>query len=580
MKELFLTFNLPYLQEVQAIYDIAEICAQKGIDTVVISPGSRSAPLVLAFARHPKIQKHIAVDERCAAYLAMGMAQTSNKPVALVCTSGTAALNFAPAVAEAFYLGVPLVVLTADRPAEWVDQADGQTIRQQNLYGQHVKKSYQLPADYTHPDAVWFANRTLNEAINLATTPNQGPVHVNIPLREPLYPSDDFELTYSKVKVIARTHTYSKIHPSEWEVLKAEFNATEKKLLVLGQNSYSPEFTKELRSFIETSGIPLVADVTANAHFIKGDIIRHQDLFLANLHPEQLASLQPEMLISMGGSLISKHLKVFLRKFKPSLHWHISEGDNCPDTFTTLTRHIPISPFAFLKTANRTASGLDTEKNEDFAFLWHGADKIIGLKLKEYQKEIPFSDFSATFQILQSLPANSILHVGNSMSIRYVNFIGLNKPIEVYCNRGTSGIDGCLSTAIGCALKTTKTVTLLIGDLSFFYDSNALFQQSLPNNLKIVVLNNRSGNIFKVIDGPSHLPEGETYFETKHHLSVKFLAEGFGLAFLQAQEGSTLKKLMQELYSIQGAALLEINTNATQNVSALKEFPQYLKENR
>lgn len=562
----------------QAIYDIAELCSKKGIETVVISPGSRSAPLVLGFARHPRIEKRIVVDERCAAYMALGIAQVTGKPVALVCTSGTAALNFAPAITEAFYLQVPLLVLTADRPPEWVDQGDGQTIRQHQVYGQHVKKSYQLPTDYTHADSVWFANRALNEAINLALSEVKGPVHVNVPLREPLYPSTDFEMTYSKVRVLHRTGFYPKIEQKEWDAMKREFNSENKKLLVIGQQAFDQEFIKELRVFIEVSGIPLVADVTANAHFIKGDIIRHQDLFLANLTSEQLASLQPDMLITIGNSLVSKNLKTFLRRFKPNTHWHVAEGDTCPDTFKTLTRHIPVSPISFLKMANRTASGLDVEKNEEFSYLWHGANKIVGLKLAEYQKEMPFSDFSIVGLLLQSLPSNSLLHVGNSMAIRYVNFWGLQKQIEVFCNRGTSGIDGCLSTALGAALKTNKTVTLLIGDLSFFYDSNALFQQQLPPNLKIVVLNNHSGNIFKVIDGPSHLPEGEKYFETKHQLSVQFLAEGFGANYLKLKEETSLKKSLQELYATENCAILEIHTDATQNVGALKGFSQYVKD--
>lgn len=562
----------------QAIYDIAELCAQKGIETVVISPGSRSAPLVLGFARHPRIEKRIVVDERSAAYVALGMAQTSGKPVALVCTSGTAALNFAPAIAEAFYLQVPLLVLTADRPPEWIDQADGQTIRQHQLYGQHVKKSYQLPADYSHADAVWFANRAINEAINLSLAEVKGPVHVNVPLREPLYPSADFEMNYSRVRVLHRTSFYPKIEQKEWEKMKGEFNSESKKLVVIGQHGFDAEFIKELRVFVEVSGIPLVADVTANVHFIKGDIIRHQDLFLGNLTPEQLASLQPDMLITLGNSLVSKHLKTFLRKFKPNTHWHVAEGDTCADTFKTLTRHVPVSPISFLKMANRTASGLDVERNEEFSYLWQAANKIVGLKLTEYQREMPFSDFSATEQLLQALPNNSLLHVGNSMAIRYVNFWGLQKNIEVCCNRGTSGIDGCLSTALGAALKTNKTVTLLIGDLSFFYDSNALFQQQLPANLKIVVLNNQSGNIFKVIDGPSHLPEGEKYFETKHQLSVQFLAEGFGAKYLKLKEEGPLKKAFQELYATEGCSILEIHTDAAQNVKALKGFSQYMKD--
>jgi len=562
---------------VQAIYDIAEICSLKGIDTVVISPGSRSAPLVLAFARHPNIEKKVVLDERVAAYMALGMALTSGKTVALVCTSGTAALNFSPAIAEAFYLNIPLLILTADRPPEWVDQADGQTIRQQNLYGNHVKGSFQLPTDVSHPDSIWHINRIINEAINLTQNSAKGPVHVNVPLREPLYPSIDTPITYSNVRIINRTSTYHKVLPTEWEELKEEFNTSEKKLLVIGQQSYSQEFIKELRSFVEATGIPLIADVVANVHFLRGDFVRYHDLFLANLTAKQIESLKPDMVISMGGSLVSKHLKLFLRKHQPSIHWHVGEGDKVPDTFRSLTRHVPVSPFAFLKKANRTSSGFDTERNDIFSYLWHGADKIIGLKLKEYQTEVPYSDFSVAYQVIQSLPNNSILHVANSMAVRYANFIGLHKQIEVHSNRGTSGIDGCLSTAVGAAMKTSKIVTLLIGDLAFFYDNNAMFIDKMPDNLKIVVLNNRSGNIFKMIDGPAHLPESEKYFETTHERSVRFLVEGYGLKYIEVNESTSSKKSLQEMYNHLGSVVMEVNTNAEQNVNALKGFSNYLK---
>ncbi len=560
----------------QAIYDIAEICFQKKIDTVIISPGSRSAPLVLAFSRHSGIQKHVVLDERCAAYMALGMALTSGKTVALVCTSGTAALNFAPAIAEAFYLNIPLLILTADRPPEWTDQGDGQTIRQQNLYGNHVKKSYQLPAEYS-PDSVWYINRTINEAINLSQNALKGPVHVNVPLKEPLYPADDAEIIYSKTRIIQRTETYDKILPSEWENIKNEFNNADKKILVLGQLPYNQDFIKELRLFIEGSGIPLIADVTGNAHFLKTDFIRHQDLFLSNLSLNEVEDLKPDLLISIGGSLISKHLKLFLRKQKPSQHWHISEGDNCPDTFGSLTRHIPVSPFAFLKKANRTASGLDTERNDSFVEKWTRAEENIEIHLETYQKTLPHSDFGIVFSLLQHLPNNSILHVANSMPIRYVNMIGLYKYIEVHSNRGTSGIDGCLSTAIGAAYKTTKQITLLIGDLAFFYDSNALFQESLPTNLKIIVLNNMSGNIFSMIDGPSHLPESQKYFETTHTRSIKFLAEGFGVKYLRCVDSGSIKKVFQELFNQDRCSILEVMTVPANNVSALKGFSTYLK---
>ena len=187
----------------QPVVNIAEICARKGVENVVLSPGSRCAPLTIAFARHPKLTVRTVSDERAAAFIALGMAQTTGKPTVLICTSGTAALNYAPAVAEAFFLQVPLLVLTADRPPEWIDQLDGQTIRQQQVYGQHIKRSFDFPVALENPDAVWHTERMVSEALNEAVAYPAGPVHINVPLREPFYPADGENLQYgTEVKVI------------------------------------------------------------------------------------------------------------------------------------------------------------------------------------------------------------------------------------------------------------------------------------------------------------------------------------------------------------------------------------------
>jgi 2-succinyl-5-enolpyruvyl-6-hydroxy-3-cyclohexene-1-carboxylate synthase len=297
------------MSPIQAVFNIAEICAQHGITDVVLSPGSRSAPLTLAFARHPAYRGKLRVvpDERAAAFIGLGLAQATRRPVVLVCTSGTAGLNYAPAVAEAFFQQIPLLVLTADRPPEWIDQLDGQTIRQRNLYGAHAKGTFDFPADTAHADAKWHAERVINEAINLTLAGPAGPVHVNVPLREPFYPKAGEEVTYEQaVKIIHDDHSNTILPPAEILALRRQLRDAGRVLVVAGQQSENPTLTAALYEFAEARQVPVVADSIANV----GDVpaVRRQDIFLAGLSQEQKADLRPDLLITFGQSLISKAL--------------------------------------------------------------------------------------------------------------------------------------------------------------------------------------------------------------------------------------------------------------------------------
>ncbi|HEX8545795.1 MAG TPA: 2-succinyl-5-enolpyruvyl-6-hydroxy-3-cyclohexene-1-carboxylic-acid synthase, partial [Cytophagaceae bacterium] len=226
----------------QPIINIAEICAQKSVRSVILSPGSRCAPLTLAFVRHPDIITKTISDERSAAFIALGMALQTRQTVGLLCTSGTAGLNYSPAVAEAFCQQVPLIIFTADRPPEWIDQLDGQTIRQQNLFGRNVKASYQLPVDYNHPDAAWYIERILSEAINQAEEYPKGPVHINVPLREPLYPETiEFD---EGVKIISTFPGKKTLSLDLQERLQTEVKSFKKILIVAGQNNPNPRLTE------------------------------------------------------------------------------------------------------------------------------------------------------------------------------------------------------------------------------------------------------------------------------------------------------------------------------------------------
>ena len=523
----------------QSINNIAELCARKGVQQVVISPGSRSAALTLAFARHRDIKTKVIPDERVAGFVGMGMAQYSGQTVALVCTSGSAAYNLAPAIVEAFFQEIPLLVLTADRPKEWIHQQDGQTIYQNELYGKHVKKSFELPADYAHPDTNWYIERVLNEAINLSQTYPKGPVHVNVPIREPFYPTANEKITYDRnVRLIERLSTQPTLSPETWHRLQEEFENTSRVLIAVGQLPPQSALWKVLKEFSEEMGVPVLGDIISN---IPADdaFVRHHDVCLRPKNHEQLADLQPDLLITVGDSFISKNLKLFLRKFAPARHWHIKSTEQLIDTFQTLSLQVPVEPVYFFQKLLEDIDYQqfvhqddDSEERAQYREKWLQADRNAQRKLAQFfRQEKRWNEFTLVDSIMRSLPENCVLHLANSMPVRYANLVGTSTEVEVFANRGTSGIDGCTSTAVGSAMMTDKLVFLLTGDVSFFYDRNALWHPHIPENLRIVLFNNNGGNIFRLIDGPSAQPELEQYFETRHHTSARNAAEDAGVAY-------------------------------------------------
>jgi len=321
----------------QPLIDMAEICYQQGIRHVVISPGSRSAALTLAFARHGGFQAHVCIDERSGGFIALGIAQQTGFPVVLICTSGSAVYNFAPAVSEAFFQQIPLLVLTADRPKEWQHQYDGQTIYQTGIFGPHVKRSFEVSPDYEHPDVQWAINRITNEAINLTAIAPNGPVHINVPIREPFYPGLDEDFKASdEVRIIKRSESETIWPQTMWEELLDEWENAPKILIAGGQNKPDAALNAVLRRITEEWQIPVLGDCIAN---LSGDeFIRHHDLFLGTRDAE---NLRPDLLITFGMSFLSKEFKLFIRKNPPKWHWHIGEDAFLADPFQSVTRNIP-----------------------------------------------------------------------------------------------------------------------------------------------------------------------------------------------------------------------------------------------
>jgi len=556
---------------------IAEIAYKKGIYHVVISPGSRSAPLIVAFARHPKINTYIIPDERSAGYIALGMAIILKQPVGLVCTSGTASINLFSAVSEAYYQNIPIVIFTADRPPEWIDQHAGQTIHQNNLYGNHIKGFYTFPSDQNFKDVNWYAERIINEAINLVLEGAQGPVHINIPIREPFYPSKEENYDFNRSpKIIEAYQPKHSIDENSWNSLNKTWGKVKNVLIVAGQGRYDMDFIGSLGRFAKNFNIPVIGDSISNIHGLKENLITHQDLILGKLD-QAIESLTPDLLITFGNGVISKNLKKFLRKYMPYHHWHIQKAGYVPDTFQSLTSKIPLDPKAFFDICYNNFK--KQRKTSNYLNDWNDIQEKAALKINSFFPKLPFSELEAVWQILQALPDNINLHLANSMPVRLVNLIGLLKPqIEVFSNRGVSGIDGCTSTVVGISIHSSKLNILITGDMAFFYDRNGLWHNNIPGNLRIIILNNHGGGIFRLIDGPSNLPEMEEFFETNQKLTARNTASDFGVEYHYCNDSESLRKNFIKVMADDGKAkILELETNSQINKSIFDTYISQFK---
>ncbi|MBI1770449.1 MAG: 2-succinyl-5-enolpyruvyl-6-hydroxy-3-cyclohexene-1-carboxylic-acid synthase [Bacteroidetes bacterium] len=568
----------------QPIYDIAELCAQKGVTQAVLCPGSRCAPLTIAFSRHHDITVRTFSDERSAAFIASGIAHQTQSPAILVCTSGSAAYNFAPAVAEAFFQEIPLIVFTADRPKEWIDQLDGQTIRQTNIFGSHVKKSFTLPEDYDHPDAVWFIHRAVNEAINLAREFPKGPVHINAPFREPLYPAKEERISFNKnLKVIQSNHVAQSISADEVKGFTKRLNGFSKILILAGQNDFDDDLGKAVEKFSQLKHAPVAGDILSNLHS-RQNVIRYADTFLGSCTEDVKRSLQPELLITFGKSIISKNSKLFLRKYKPKEHWHIQPFGSSADTFQSLTEIIHCDPKTFFKALSSTEieKKFDSQKKENFKLVWQAEEHRTIRSMNSFFKSSSFCEISLVEEFISQMPARCNLHLANSMAVRYANLVGIaagKKGIHVYSNRGASGIDGCTSTAVGHALCNEAPNFLITGDMAFFYDRNAFWHNYPLPNLHVLVLNNHGGIIFNMIDGPGNVPELNELFVTEQKLTAQHLCNEFGFEYLHVDSPKKIKNSLKDFFVFNSKTkILEFESGQEENKEAYGKFKQQIKE--
>lgn len=522
---------------------LSAIAAAKGMRHAVISSGSRNAPLVIAFDAQKEIECLSVIDERSAAFFALGIAQQTNLPVAVICTSGSAVLNYAPAVVEAFYQKIPLVVITADRPPEWIDQDDGQTIRQQNIFSNYCKGSYNLPVDANHADDNWYAQRVISEAFNVATEPgNEGPVHVNVPFREPLY--KEVEKVETDYKIIDVLNIQRRLPIEHEKKLLGTWSDSKKIMVIVGLHKPYKELNNLLDKLAKNQSVVILTETTSNMQNDK--FIGNMDAVLDSLNEEDKKVLHPELLISLGGPVTSKKLKMYLRKYKPSQHWHISVSAAHTDTFQSLTHVLQVDE----KYLFELFSEQHQDKTNRYAEHWQNISSNAYKELETYCKTIPFTDMKVMDMVMKHIPQNSDVHLGNSSPVRYANLFETDSKngIHYYCNRGVSGIDGITSTALGSAYATDKMTTLITGDLAFFYDSNALWNKYLCDNFRMIVINNRGGGIFRLIDSKD-TPLLEKYFEAKHSMKAEELVKAHNIPYYSAKNEDELKQGLDKLYT-------------------------------
>ncbi|WP_026838031.1 2-succinyl-5-enolpyruvyl-6-hydroxy-3-cyclohexene-1-carboxylic-acid synthase [Gillisia sp. JM1] len=565
---------------------IVALCVAKNIKHVVISPGSRNAPLTIGFTNHPEIKAYSIVDERCAAFFALGIAQQIKQPVAVVCTSGSALLNYYPAIAEAYYSDIPLVVISADRPIERIDIGDGQTIRQKNVFENHILYSANLYSELVLENMAsdkkllqkQFESRRHNEReINLALNSaleNNGPVHINVPFYEPLYSVEENKIT-DPVQILPdlSQREYSKVELQPYLDL---WNTAKRKMIIVGVMAPDSVEQQYLDLLAEDPTVIIFTETTSNVDH--AEFFTRIDTLIGPIEKsadanEQFEALQPDILLTFGGMIVSKKIKSFLRNFQPKQHWHV-DPKKAYNTFFCLNKHFETSVNSFFqKFLPETIS-----VKSDYAVHWKKINEQRKQRHDIYVNKIPYSDFKAMQSIVPAIPKHYNVQLGNSSTVRYAQLFNWDASQFVFCNRGTSGIDGSVSTAVGAALVKKEPTLLICGDLSFIYDSNGLWNNYIPVNFRIIVINNSGGGIFRILPGNKNTENFDTYFETIHGLNAKALCEMYSFEYARAQDSDQVNAELKEFFNpSEKPKLLEIMTPRSLNDGVLLEYFDFIK---
>ena len=569
---------MPYSDK-ENVNILTALLVAHGVKHAVVCPGSRNAPIVHNLNECPNITCHPVTDERSAGFYALGMAQIIRHPVAVCVTSGTALLNLLPAAAEAYYQHVPLVVISADRPAMWIDQQDGQTLPQLDALGRFVSKAVSLPEPSTD-DERWYCNRLVNEALLCCQRHGGSPVHLNVPISEPLFTFNVPALPTERViKQVAVTTDVVHCQP-----LLADVQSAQRPMIVVGQLSNQEAQRMALQLCELSTDVVVVYECLGMA--CHEDAPRYPDSSTEGLSPQhidkvlarmqQVEQYQPDVVVYLGGTLVSKRLKVFLRQSPAAKTWIVNERGAIYDTFQNLTGVIEGAPHDVLEVILRYVRGEKEKQRLPFesGFRSRWATLIHQVQAQNERFHPPYSSFLAVKRFFEAASHGDkyVLHAANSMPIRLVNHFASD---YVFCNRGVNGIDGSLSTAAGCSLVTTQNVYCVIGDLSFFYDQNALWH-SLGGNFRVLLLNNGGGVIFQSLPGLKDSTAHQTLVSAQHYTTACGICQQNNVAYLSAHDEIELENNMNRFVNdnFDRPVVFEVFTSQEQDEQAMNDYKQ------
>ncbi|NEX78683.1 2-succinyl-5-enolpyruvyl-6-hydroxy-3-cyclohexene-1-carboxylic-acid synthase [Bacillus thermocopriae] len=545
-----------------------------GITDIVVSPGSRSTPMAMVMAEHPDLQVHIHVDERSAAFFALGMAKASNRPVALLCTSGTAAANYFPAIIEARYSRVPLLVFTADRPHELREVGAPQAIDQIHLYGQHVKWFAEMAPPERSNEMIRYVRSVCARAVAIAGQAPAGPVHLNFPFREPLIPrleDDLFQLTDRPKGYVKVHHGESIINDDQIRQIAEKINRKTKGIIVCG-NIDDGCFAEAVTKLSDILKFPILADplsqLRSGGHNLE-NIIDTYDTFLRNEDAKKF--LKPDVILRFGAMPVSKALSIFLKENLESDQYVIDGGSGWRDPFALSTDMIYSSETLFCQ----QLSALVEEKTSDhYLKQWLAINELTKENMSIVKDINELSEGKLFSQLVDLLPEGATLFVGNSMPIRDLDsfFLKNKKSIKVMANRGANGIDGTVSTALGAALYS-KSLYLILGDLTFFHDINGLFAAKRQQiDINIILINNNGGGIFSFLPQSEHPKHFELLFGTPLDLEFEFAVKLFNGHFTKIKDWDHLKNEMERSKDATGINVYEILTSRDRNRDEHRKF--------
>ncbi|MDP7066885.1 MAG: 2-succinyl-5-enolpyruvyl-6-hydroxy-3-cyclohexene-1-carboxylic-acid synthase [Acidimicrobiales bacterium] len=541
--------------------------ANQGVRHAVISPGSRSTPLTLTFARTDRIETWTRLDERSAAFFALGLAKQSDKPVVLICTSGTAAANYLPAIVEANWSETPLIVLTANRPPELRGWGAGQTIDQTNIYGSNVRWFAELPIG-TEPDARWF-QLVAARAFQSSTGPQPGPVHLDWPFREPLEPLSDFSFD-QVLPPIQLNQPMTILDPDKAHELAQHFEQVPKGVVVAGPMSQGSNWREAVHSFCKKTGYPLLAEPLSQLRidFDAVPVIEHHDHLLRSAWSETVV---PEVVVRLGGPPTCKPLRLWLERHRSPMIM-FDPSNNWADPSFTVSEILNVGSNGLAQVADLINPSMVSGQ---WGERWRTANQQASAAISAIVDHEPLLQPAVARELGRRLPADHLLYVSNSMPVRDVDsfFESHSDSLHLLGNRGASGIDGVVSSAAGAA-ATGQPTTLLIGDLAFQHDIAGLIAaRNADLTLTIVVLDDQGGGIFR------HLPVVQAtdpdlfnkFFATPQHLPIAEIVEALDIEYKEACDVSTLADLLRKP---EGLRVIRIPVDSASDVEQHRRIAQ------